>query len=132
MNERLQELSATIFENKQSGMDSCPVSLWDSDTLSCGCWMAMYNYNYFAGPYQDLEMDQIHFTEDSVDGKVILNRFDNESKERVKDDNYVVYLGLVVMIFIGIIAWIKYCKGIENKSTENVLNRFQRGSYGAA
>lgn len=35
-------------------MDSCPEAL-DTDELSCGCWMALNNWNGFVGPYQDLE-----------------------------------------------------------------------------
>jgi len=49
--------------NEEEGVDSCPDDL-DTDELDCGCWMAMNNWNSFAGPYQNLTAEHIYFEED--------------------------------------------------------------------
>jgi len=61
---RLQQLSDSFFYSEQQGEDSCPEDALDTDvgTIACGCWMAFHNYNYFAGPYQDLKDEQMQWT----------------------------------------------------------------------
>merc|ERR1712013_550620 len=54
------------------GEDSCPdgfslevqvgVGRGKEKALSCGCWMALNNYNAFTGPYQDLQETHIRFS----------------------------------------------------------------------
>merc|ERR1712154_592448 len=65
--QRLQELSVDFYQNKINGTDSCPLDFNVKDDgvidydFSCGCWMALNNYNYFVGPYQDLNAEQMNF-----------------------------------------------------------------------
>merc|ERR1719319_1094867 len=72
MQQRLDELKKDFFVPEEFfvGEDSCPemymlkVEVGVDDTikeLGCGCWMAMYNYNGFDGPYQDLEETHVSF-----------------------------------------------------------------------
>ena len=55
MQNRLSQLSASFFYNEQQGSHSCPADALAAEGIVCGCWMAFHNYNYFAGPYQDLK-----------------------------------------------------------------------------
>lgn len=68
MQNRFEELAKDFFYNQQQGEDSCPAfSITDTaDEDYCGCWMAFHNYNYFAGPYQDLKPAQMAWTANSV------------------------------------------------------------------
>jgi len=59
MSVRMQELWEGFYENDRMGEDSCPSGFDEEmdpfgDPISCGCWMAQNNYNWFIGPYQDL------------------------------------------------------------------------------
>jgi len=63
MSLRMQELWDGFYENDRMGEDSCPSEYNEEmdpfgDPLSCGCWMAQHNYNWFIGPYQDLTEEQ--------------------------------------------------------------------------
>jgi len=72
MKQRFAIMSQSFYENDRVGTDSCPedyslevqvgVGRWSSRQLSCGCWMSIYNYNSFTGPYQDLSSNLIRYT----------------------------------------------------------------------
>jgi len=66
MKAAFQTISEGIYENELQGTDSCPASL-NTEELSCGCWMAIVNYNLFVGPYQDLEEGDKHWSEQDED-----------------------------------------------------------------
>jgi len=61
MQNRFEQLAQDFFYNQQQGEDSCPAIAMDTEEY-CGCWMAFHNYNYFAGPYQDLTPTQMAWT----------------------------------------------------------------------
>jgi len=60
MTNEFMKLSEDFYTNTEQGMDSCPAAL-DTEELACGCWTALNNYNYFVGPYQDLETEHRHW-----------------------------------------------------------------------
>lgn len=71
MKQRFAAILDTFYENDRIGTDSCPddyslevqvgVGRQSNRQLSCGCWMSIYNYNSFTGPYQDLSSNLIRF-----------------------------------------------------------------------
>lgn len=127
MGERLLELQAGFFENDISGTDSCPSSL-DTDVLTCGCWMAINNYNYFAGPYQDLTDEQIQFDDITINhDKTQFMINDNNIQFMDKLKNYYIYIGVSLMLLILFIVFIKYIKAI-GKSASLKADSY---SYGA-
>jgi len=72
MKQRFQIMTKSFYENDRVGTDSCPedynlevqvgAGRWSTRQLSCGCWMSIYNYNSFTGPYQDLSSNLIRYT----------------------------------------------------------------------
>jgi len=77
LKDKLDVYIESFYENDRQGTDSCPDSFdltvsvgkgrSSTEHLDCGCWMSVYNYNYFNGPYQDLPPEYILFDADNFD-----------------------------------------------------------------
>ena len=124
MKERLAELSVDFWQNEENGVNSCPLGWNDTDLnyTSCGCWMAINNYNHFAGPYQDLTAEQINFNKEMF----IFDELTNEY--------YSVYFWFYLsMSCVSIIALIKYCQTVMNgnKPTNNDQESERISKYGS-
>jgi len=94
---RLEELKKDFLVPQALGEDSCPEDYMlkvtvgtDSTTkeLGCGCWMAMYNYNGFDGPYQDLDDKYLSFDVESLPVEALRSLDDVESGHEAHDGTH--------------------------------------------
>jgi len=88
---RFDELSQDFYENDRTGWDSCPNNYhltvtvkFEEVDLSCGCWMALHNYNGFNGPWQDLSEDYVMFA-DSAPEQFLGNTAGSEAEQFQND-----------------------------------------------
>lgn len=74
---RMDQLRETFLDPPDLFADSCPENFRmvvevgvqgaaSQKELPCGCWMAVYNYNGFDGPYQDLPDDRFYFSMETL------------------------------------------------------------------
>eukprot|EP01084_Bolivina_argentea_P063370 115725_1 len=106
---RMTELKETFWsyaDQTVEGVSSCPS---DIDLDDCGCWMSQHNWNAFAGPYMDLEDDQINF---SNEGNVLETDHVKDASmnhvwttDHLKDFKanlviYVVLIGCMVLVYV--------------------------------
>jgi len=75
MQTRFEELKQTFLEPPDLYEDSCPENFRivvevgaskEQKELPCGCWMAVYNYNGFDGPYQNLPSEYFYFSMETL------------------------------------------------------------------
>merc|ERR1712013_743449 len=83
MRSRLEELKMGFWESTFTGHSSCPDDFDDiadeyvdggasDDVDACGCYMAVHNWNRFAGPYVDLKESEINFDVEVVRNERVL------------------------------------------------------------
>ena len=145
-----------FWESSFYGIDSCPSS-YDSvkqnyidayydldeytDIDACGCWMSVHNWNKFAGPYQDLGDDDIHFDIDTdIDEEELIVQGIIAKKEEIKqsnimnildigdlDNNYIIYMALIVATVILSFVAIRNCRKTQIRAERK--NKYQT-NYG--
>merc|ERR1711994_1034428 len=104
--------------------------------MSCGCWMAYNNYNYFVGPYQDLTEEQMNYLEGNDENDEAMMILDKEKDIQMGGDvqqrgHDYVYFILSILAFAALIGVVKCVQAIgRNNKMENGLNDGQNTSYG--
>ena len=154
MHDRLQEAKHNFWESDFYGIDACPESFDQvkqdyvdtdlsvyTDVDACGCWMSIHNYNMYAGPYQDLQDDQIHYNvheenliiqgivaqrKENMKKSYIINLFDIGNLNDFKS-NFVIYMALIITTIILLFVAVRNCQ--KTKMRRN-RNKRQIPSYG--
>eukprot|EP01084_Bolivina_argentea_P056022 102589_1 len=128
--ERLAQAQDSIYTNEDSGTDACPSK---RSYTYCGCWMAEHHYNFFVGPYQNLEEEEVNYDQSVIGGSV-----DGVTKEHMigsmEPSQYYVYLSVFSLVFIAVIGFVKCFKSVHNSNAllNEKVNDIQGSSlYGA-
>jgi len=120
MTQTLKSLRSDFYTNTERGTDSCAPWM-DTETYSCGCLMAFYNWGHFSGPYQNLDHSHIHFTLSETDSDetrmAAMALPPNYDAKRFGLRNYILYVMLSVLTVVLLVMLMHYCQGVCSKSS---------------